>query len=80
MAAFWRSLRRLAPRHRSGEPSRVACEGIHMVAMAVDDLEQTVKDLRQKGAQLIGADQPGGQVFIHPRSAHGVLVQLVEKS
>ncbi len=55
-------------------------EGIHTVAMAVDDLEQTVKDLQQKGAQLIGADQPGGQVFIHPRSAHGVLVQLVEKS
>ena len=55
-------------------------EGIHTVAFAVDNLEQTVKDLQQKGARLIGADRPGGQVFIHPRSAHGVLVQLVERS
>lgn len=55
-------------------------EGIHTVALAVDDMQQTVKDLQEKGVQLIGADRPGGQVFIHPRSAHGVLVQLVERS
>ncbi len=55
-------------------------EGVHTSAVAVDDLEQTIKDLQQKGAQLIGADRPGGQVFIHPRSTHGVLIQLVERS
>ena len=55
-------------------------EGIHTVALAVDDIEQTVKDLQKNGTKLIGADRPGGQVFIHPRSAHGVLVQLVERS
>ncbi len=55
-------------------------EGVHTIAVAVDDLEQTIKDLQQKGAQLIGADRPGGQVFIHPRSTHGVLIQLVERS
>lgn len=54
-------------------------EGVHTVALAVDDLEQTLKELREKGVQLIGAERPGGQVFIHPRSTHGVLVQLVEK-
>ena len=36
-------------------------------------------DRLDEGAQLIGADRPGGQVFIHPRSAHGVLVQLVAR-
>ncbi|MEE8312770.1 MAG: VOC family protein [Myxococcota bacterium] len=55
-------------------------EGLHSLAVAVDNLEQTVKDLQQQGAQLIGADRPGGQVFVHPRSAHGILVQLVERS
>ncbi|MEE9279702.1 MAG: VOC family protein [Myxococcota bacterium] len=55
-------------------------EGVHTIAVAVDDLEQTIKDLREKGAQLIEADRPGGQVFIHPRSTHGVLIQLVERS
>ena len=54
-------------------------EGLHSLAMEVDDLEQTVKDLKQQGAQLIGADRPG-PVFVHPRSAHGILVQLVERS
>ncbi len=55
-------------------------EGLHSLAVEVDNLEQTVKDLQQRGAQLIGADRPGGQVFVHPRSAHGILVQLVERS
>ncbi len=55
-------------------------EGLHSLAVEVDNLEQTVKDLQQQGAQLIGADRPGGQVFVHPRSAHGILVQLVERS
>ncbi len=55
-------------------------EGLHSLAVEVDNLEQTVKDLQQQGTQLIGADRPGGQVFVHPRSAHGILVQLVERS
>jgi len=54
-------------------------EGIHTVALAVDDIEQTVKELKEKGVKLIGGDQPGGQVFIHPRSAHGVLLQLTQR-
>lgn len=52
-------------------------EGIHTVALAVDDIDATVKDLQDKGVQLIGVGSP--QVFIHPKSAHGVLVQLTAK-
>ena len=52
-------------------------EGIHTFAMAVDNLEQTVADLKAGGAQLIG--EGGPQVFVHPKSAHGVLLQLTEK-
>tara|TARA_Y100000031_G_scaffold148427_1_gene184741 strand:- start:12771 stop:13172 length:402 start_codon:yes stop_codon:yes gene_type:complete len=53
-------------------------EGIHTVALAVDDLDATVKAMQEGGAQLIGVGGP--QVFVHPKSAHGVLVQLTEKT
>lgn len=49
-------------------------EGLHTLAMEVDDLDATVKELESKGVQLIGVGGP--QVFIHPKSANGILVQL----
>jgi len=52
-------------------------EGIHTFAMAVDDLGATVESLKANGVQLIG--EGGPQVFVHPKSAHGVLLQLSEK-
>jgi len=52
-------------------------EGIHTLAMAVDNLDQTVASLKEGGARLIG--EGGPQVFVHPKSAHGVLIQLSEK-
>ena len=52
-------------------------EGIHTIAMEVDDLETTVKHLQNNGVQLIGVGTP--QVFIHPKSANGILVQLTQK-
>jgi len=52
-------------------------EGIHTVSLAVDDLSATVKAMQDAGVQLIGVGSP--QIFVHPKSAHGVLVQLTEK-
>ena len=52
-------------------------EGIHTFAMAVDDLAATVEALKANDVQLIG--EGGPQVFVHPKSAHGVLLQLTEK-
>ena len=52
-------------------------EGIHTIAMAVDDLDNTVASLKEAGAALIG--EGGPQVFVHPKSANGVLVQLTAK-
>ncbi len=52
-------------------------EGIHTIAMEVDDLETTVKHLQTNGVQLIGVGTP--QVFIHPKSANGILVQLTSR-
>lgn len=58
-------------------------EGFHHVAFAVPDLEIALRDLRSRGAELIDP-QPrrglGGHLvaFVHPRSALGVLTELVE--
>jgi methylmalonyl-CoA epimerase len=58
--------------------------GIHHLAVRVDDIHASLADLKQKGARLID-EQPregaGGCLvaFIHPSSAGGVLIELVEK-
>ena len=52
-------------------------EGMHTVAFAVDDLEAACATLKAGGARLIG--EGGSQVFVHPKSTHGVLLQLGEK-
>src|ERR1700722_10048744 len=58
-------------------------EGVHLVAMKVDDLEKTVAELREKGVRLVGDPGPGnpirGQVFVHPSFTGGVLTQLVQR-
>jgi methylmalonyl-CoA/ethylmalonyl-CoA epimerase len=58
-------------------------EGVHLVAMKVDDLEKTLAELRAKGVRLVGDPGPGnpvrGQVFVHPAETGGVLTQLVQR-
>jgi methylmalonyl-CoA/ethylmalonyl-CoA epimerase len=57
-------------------------EGIHHVCIEVADIEATLDRLRTHGVQLIDeTPRQGahGQVaFIHPKGAHGVLIELVE--
>ena len=58
-------------------------EGLHHMALHVDDLSATVERLKANGTRLI-SDQikvgAGGHmyVFVHPASAGGVLLELVE--
>ena len=58
-------------------------EGVHLIAMKVDDLEKAVTELRDKGVRLVGDPGPGnpirGQVFIHPAATGGVLTQIVQR-
>jgi methylmalonyl-CoA/ethylmalonyl-CoA epimerase len=57
-------------------------EGFHHVCLEVDDLAATLTRLATDGLELIdsaprrGAEGP--VAFIHPRSCHGVLVELIE--
>jgi methylmalonyl-CoA/ethylmalonyl-CoA epimerase len=58
-------------------------EGVHLVAMNVDDIDKTLSELRSKGIRLVGDPGEGnpvtGQVFIHPAVTGGVLTQLVQR-
>jgi lactoylglutathione lyase/methylmalonyl-CoA/ethylmalonyl-CoA epimerase len=58
-------------------------EGVHLIAMKVDDLEKAVAELRDKGVRLVGDPGAGnpirGQVFVHPSYTGGVLTQLVQR-
>jgi len=49
-------------------------EGIHVVALEVDDLDDSISQLQSNGTELTGVGS--NQVFIHPKSANGVMVQL----
>ena len=57
-------------------------EGFHHVCFEVDNLAETLLRLEIDGVELIdtaprrGAEGP--VAFIHPMSAHGVLVELIE--
>ena len=52
-------------------------EGLHTLALEVDDLDATIKDFEASGVQLIGGGSP--QVYVHPKSANGMLLQLNQK-
>ncbi|MDO8532629.1 MAG: VOC family protein [Dehalococcoidia bacterium] len=55
-------------------------EGLYLVALEVDNVDKAAEALRKRGARIAEAPsaEHGRRVFIHPKSAHGVLFQLVE--
>ena len=58
-------------------------EGMHHVAYRVDDIRAALDELRGHGARLLDEEPRVGVMghlvaFIHPKSAGGVLTELVE--
>ena len=58
-------------------------EGLHHVCMKVPDLRQSVERLKKDGVRLVSEEikiGAGGHqyVFVHPSSAGGVLLELVQ--
>jgi methylmalonyl-CoA/ethylmalonyl-CoA epimerase len=58
-------------------------QGVHHIAFAVNDIEQQLKDVSQKGVQLIDPTARKGAegldiAFLHPKSTFGVLTELCE--
>jgi methylmalonyl-CoA epimerase len=60
-------------------------EGLHHVALRVDNLTQTFETMKAQGTRFISDEiklGAGGHmyVFVHPQSAGGVLVELVQEA
>jgi methylmalonyl-CoA/ethylmalonyl-CoA epimerase len=58
-------------------------EGIHHIAVAVDDIEASLARLKAAGVRLLDESPRRGAhntriAFIHPSSTHGVLLELVQ--
>jgi methylmalonyl-CoA epimerase len=57
-------------------------EGLHHIAIEVDDIDRELAAMEEKGIQLIdkeGKEGVAGQIgFLHPKSANGVLIELVQ--
>jgi len=46
-------------------------EGIHHISFRVDDPEEVLKKCDEKGIRTLG------RRFIHPKSSHGVLIEII---
>jgi methylmalonyl-CoA epimerase len=59
-------------------------EGMHHICLEVPDIDQALADLRASGTPVLDTiprpTAEGRGVFIHPKGAHGVLLELVERS
>jgi len=59
-------------------------EGIQHIALQVDNIEEALKELKEKGVRLIDEKPRRGAggakiAFIHPKSTNGVLLELSER-
>jgi len=58
-------------------------EGVHHIALHVDDIEGSMKAAKEAGMQLVNETPRVGAhgrkiAFIHPKSTSGVLIELVQ--
>lgn len=58
-------------------------EGIHHIALRVEDIDLRLAELKARGLNLIDEKARTGAhktkvAFVHPKSTHGVLLELVE--
>ncbi len=57
-------------------------EGLHHLALHVENVADSIEGLRGKGVQMIDLEPREGLsgiiAFLHPRSAHGILTELVQ--
>ncbi len=59
-------------------------EGIHHIALAVNNIEQKIEELIQKGVRMIDEKPRIGAhnkkiAFIHPKSTGGILLEICEE-
>jgi len=76
-------LRPLDPENSIGKFIEKRGEGIHHLCVLVEDIETAVAQLEAQGARMTGEirtrDNGTRYVFVHPKSTHGVLMELYQK-
>jgi methylmalonyl-CoA epimerase len=59
-------------------------EGMHHICLEVDNIEDALTKLQASGATVLDSiprpTAEGRGIFLHPRSTHGVLLELIERS
>ena len=78
----------LQPLHENSEVSRFLekrGEGIHHLCLQVDDIAESLSTLKKDGVRLVNEEPAIGAegcpvAFLHPKSCHGVLLELLEES
>jgi hypothetical protein len=53
---------------------------VHHVTFLVDDVQAAFERFTARGYEPFGADQEWFQMFVHPRRAGGVLLQLMRRA
>lgn len=59
-------------------------EGIHHIAFAVEDIKKKIEELKTEGFVVLNESPKRGAdnklvAFLHPKSSHGVLVELCQE-
>ena len=76
-------MRPLDPENSIGRFLEKRGEGIHHVCMLVEDIEAAVARMEAEGARMATEvrSHPDGTryAFVHPKSTHGVLLELYQK-
>lgn len=59
-------------------------EGIQHIAFRVDDIEKAIAEMKEKGMRMIDEKSRYGAggakiAFVHPKSTHGILLELCER-
>jgi methylmalonyl-CoA/ethylmalonyl-CoA epimerase len=59
-------------------------EGMHHICLEVDDIQAAMSKMSASGMQVLEEEPRVGSqgqkyVFIHPKTAHGVLIELYER-
>lgn len=81
--SFIQLLQPLSPETPVGRFLAQKGEGLHHIALAVDDIEAALAHLAEEGARLIDeTPRIGGRgariAFVHPKETTGTLIELVE--
>jgi catechol 2,3-dioxygenase-like lactoylglutathione lyase family enzyme len=51
-------------------------EGVYMVAVSVGDPHSVAREMKERGAQIVGDPDGDGPVYVHPHTTHGLLLGL----